>query len=174
LISEVGKERRHDLGVVAAVAFSTESLVFKGVSPGGVASFLTGVELVKFVGRKWGDAKKRFEEDFRVFVVSREDGIDGKWGKRDIDNSQCGGWAIFSRSEVVDDGGVELVRVREVEVEAAATSESFGAQGTLVEMVCRVEDEGMVLEVTVAGGGEDAVWAVERRQERRHTPVGER
>jgi len=33
----------------------------------------------------------------------------------------------------MDDGGIELMRVREVEVEAAAISEPFGTQGTLVE-----------------------------------------
>ena len=60
---EVGKEWRHDLGVVVAVAFSTESLVFEGVSPGGIASFLMGVEFVKFVGEERGDTKKGFEED---------------------------------------------------------------------------------------------------------------
>ena len=74
----------------------------------------------------------------------------------------------------MDDSRIEFVCVGKVEVEAAATSESFGAQGTLVEMVCRVEDEGMVLEVTVAGGGKNAVWAVERWQDRRHILVGER
>jgi len=74
----------------------------------------------------------------------------------------------------MDDGGVELVCVGKVEVEAAAMSEPLGAQGTLVEAACRVEDEGVVLEFAVTGGGKDTVWAVERRQEQRHTLVGER
>jgi|SRR6266850_4061369 len=78
---------------------------------------------------------------------------------------------IHSGSEAMDDGGVELVRVREVEIEAAAMSEPLGAQGTLVEATRRVEDECVVLELSVTGSGEDAVWAVERWQERRHTPV---
>jgi len=37
-----------------------------------------------------------------------------------------------------------------------------------------VEDEVVVLEVAVMSGGEDAVWAVKRRQERRHALVGRR
>ena len=72
----------------------------------------------------------------------------------------------------MDDGGVEFVRVREVEVETAATSEPLGAQGTLVEATRRVEDEGVVLEFTVTGSGEDAVWTVERWQGWRHSLVG--
>jgi len=74
----------------------------------------------------------------------------------------------------MDDSGVELVCVREVKVEAAVMFEPLGAQGTLVEMARGVEDEGMVLEFSVTGGGENAVWAVERRQERRHILVGAR
>jgi len=46
---------------------------------------------------------------------------------------------IRSGSEAVDDGGIELVHVGKMEVEAAVTSELFGAQGTLVEAMCRVE-----------------------------------
>jgi len=60
----------------------------------------------------------------------------------------------------VDNGGVEFVRMREVEVEIAATSESFRAQGTLVEAAGGMEDERMVLEFAMTGGGEDAVRAV--------------
>jgi len=63
--------------------------------------------------------------------------------------------------------------VREVEIEAAAMSEPLGAQGTLVEATRGVEDECVVLKLSVMGSGEDAVWAVERRQEWRHTLVGE-
>jgi len=73
----------------------------------------------------------------------------------------------------MDDGGVEFVCVREVKVETAATFEPFGAQGTLVEVARRVEDEVVVLEFAVTGSGENAVWTVERRQEWRHIPVGE-
>jgi len=62
----------------------------------------------------------------------------------------------------MDNGGVEFVRVREVEVEAAATSESFGAQGALVETTCGMENKDVILEITVTGGGKDATWAVER------------
>jgi len=69
---------------------------------------------------------------------------------------------IFLRSEAVDDGGVELVRVREVEVEAAATFELFRTQGALMKAARGVEDEDVVLEVAVTGGGEGAVRAVKR------------
>ena len=75
---------------------------------------------------------------------------------------------------MVDDGGVKLVRVGEMKFEAAVKFESLGAQGTLVEAMRGVEDEGVILEVTVMSGGEDAAWTMERLQERRHTPVGER
>jgi len=80
---------------------------------------------------------------------------------------------IRSGSEAVDDGGVELMCVRKVEVEAAAMPEPFGAQGTLVKAAHRVEDESVVLEFAVTGSGKDAVRAVERWQERRHILVGE-
>jgi len=133
LIMEVREERRHDLGVVAAVALSAKGLVLKGVAPGSIVAFLAWVELVKFVGREQGDTKERMEEDFRVFVVSREDGISGEWGERDVDDGQCKVRVIFSRSETVDDGWVEFVHMREVEVEPAAIFEPLGAQGTLVE-----------------------------------------
>src|SRR6267142_4692333 len=86
LVSEVGEERWHDLGVIAAVSFFTESLVFKGVSPGGVAPFLMGAEFVKLVGGERGDAKEGLEEFLRVFVINREDGIDGEWGEQDVDD----------------------------------------------------------------------------------------
>jgi len=51
-------------------------------------------------------------------------------------------------------------------------SEPLGAQGTLVEAARGVENEDVVLEFAVTGGGEDAVQAMERWQERRHTLVG--
>jgi len=79
---------------------------------------------------------------------------------------------ILSGLEAMDDGGVKFVHVGKVKVEAAATSEPFGAQGTLVKVTRGMEDEGMVLEFTVTSGGEDAVWTVERWQEWRHTLVG--
>jgi len=41
-----------------------KGLVFEGMSPSGIAAFLMGFELVKFVGREWGNAKERLEEDF--------------------------------------------------------------------------------------------------------------
>jgi len=72
----------------------------------------------------------------------------------------------------MDDGGVELVHVGKMKVEAATVFESLGAQGTLVKAARGVKDEGMVLEFAVTGGGEDAVWAVERWQEWRHSLVG--
>jgi len=62
----------------------------------------------------------------------------------------------------MDDGGIELMRVREVKVEAATMSEPLGAQGALVEAMRGVEDECVVLEFAVTGGREDAVCAVER------------
>jgi len=74
----------------------------------------------------------------------------------------------------MDDGGVELVRVREVKVEAAAMFEPLEAQGTLVEAVCGMKDKGVILELLAMGGGEDTVRAVERWQEQRHILVGER
>ena len=74
----------------------------------------------------------------------------------------------------MDDGGVELVCVREVEVEATAMFKPLGAQGALVKVTCGVEDESVVLEVVVTSGSKDAVWAVEGRQERRHILVGEK
>jgi len=74
----------------------------------------------------------------------------------------------------MNDSGVEFVRVGEMEVEPTAMFEPLGAQGTLVKAARGVEDEGVVLEFTVTGGGESAVWAVERWQERRHILVGER
>jgi len=77
-----------------------------------------------------------------------------------------------SGSEAVDDGGVKFVCVGKVEVEAAATSESFGAQGALVEATRGVEDKSVVLEFAVTGRGEDTVQAVKSWQERRHSLVG--
>jgi len=76
--------------VIAAIALFTEGLMFEGMGPSGVATFLVGIELVKFVGRERRDSEEGVEEDFRVFVVSRENRIDGKRGERDVDNSQCG------------------------------------------------------------------------------------
>jgi len=67
--------------VIAAVALFAESLVLEGVGPSGVAAFLTRVKLVKFVGREWHDMEEGMEEDFRVFIVSREDRISGEWGE---------------------------------------------------------------------------------------------
>jgi len=81
LIAEVWEERRHDLGVISAVALFAEGLMLEGMSPSGVAAFLTGVEFVKFVGREWSNAKEGMEEDLRVFVISGEDGIDGEQGE---------------------------------------------------------------------------------------------
>jgi len=81
---------------------------------------------------------------------------------------------IRSESEPVDDGGVEFVCVGKVEVEATAMFEPLGAQGTLVEATCGVENKCVVLEFVVMGGGEDAVRAVKRWQEWRHSLVGRR
>jgi len=127
LVSKVRKKWRHDLLVVMAVAFPTEGLMFEGVGPSGVVAFLMGVELMKFMGREWCDTEKGVEEDLQVFVISREDRIDRERGERDVDNGQCGVRAIFSRSEAVDNGGVELVCVGKVEVKAAAMFEPLGA-----------------------------------------------
>jgi len=79
---------------------------------------------------------------------------------------------IRSGSKAMDDSGIKLVRVREVEVEAAATPESFGAQGALVEAACGMEDECMVLKFAATGGRKDAMRAVNRWQEWRHSLVG--
>jgi len=157
LITEIGEEWWHGLSMIVAIVLFAESLVFEGVGPSGIVAFLTRVELVKFVGGEWGDTKEGGEEDLRVFVICREDGIDGEWCERDMDNGQREYQTIFSRSEAVDDGGVELVRVREMEIESAAVSEPFWAQGALVEAVRGVEDEGVVLEVAVTGGGKGTV-----------------
>jgi len=70
---------------------------------------------------------------------------------------------IHLGSEAVDDGGVEFVRVRKMEVESTTTPETFGTQGTLVEATRGMEDERVVLELAVTGSGEDAVGTVERR-----------
>jgi len=70
--------------------------------------------------------------------------------------------------EVMNNGGVEFVRVREVKVETAAMSEPLRTQGTLVETTCGVEDEGVVLEFAITGGGENTVRAVEGWQEWGH------
>ena len=159
--------------MIAAVTLSAKGLMFKGMGPSGVTAFLSGVKLVKFVGRERCDMEEGVKEDLRVFVVVRENGVNGERGKRDVDNGQHGVRAIFSRLEVMDDGGVELVRVGEMEVETAAMFEPLGAQGTLVETAGGVKEESMVLKFAVTGGGEDAVWVVESRQERRHTMMGE-
>jgi len=119
--------------------------MFERVNPGGVASLLARIEFVKFVGGKGGNAEEGMEEDLQVFVVSREDGICGKWGERDVDDGQRDVWVIFSRSEAVYDCRVEFVCVGEVEVEAATSLESFGAQGTLVEVMRGVKDKGVIL-----------------------------
>jgi len=158
--------------MVAAVVFFTKGLVLKRVGPSGVAAFLMGVEFVKFMGGEWCDTEEGLEEDFQVFVVSRENGIDGEWGERDVNDGQCKGRVIHLGSEAMDDGGTELVHVREVEVEAAAMFEPLGAQGTLVEAACGVDDGGMVLEFAVTSSGEDAMRAVKRWQDRRHSLVG--
>ena len=76
--------------MILTVAFFAEGLMFEGVGPSGIAALSLGVELVKFVGRERRDSEEGVEEDFRVFVVSRENRIDGKRGERDVDNSQCG------------------------------------------------------------------------------------
>jgi len=78
------------LGVIAAVAFFAESLMFEGVGPSSIVAFLGRVELVKLVGEEWGDAKEGSEEDFRVFIISGENRFDRKWGERDVNDSQSG------------------------------------------------------------------------------------
>ena len=111
LVPEVRKKRQHDLDVIAAVTLLTEGLMFKGVAPSGVVVFLMRVELVKLVGGEWGGAKEGSKEDFRVFIVSREDRIDGEWGERDVDDGQCEKRDPLSGSEAVNDGGIEFVCV---------------------------------------------------------------
>ena len=125
--------------MVATVVLLAKGLMLKGVTPSGVAALVTGIELVKFVRGKWRNAEKGVEEDLQVFVISREGRINGKWGERDMDDSQHEYWSIPSRPEAMDDGGVKFVRVGEVEVKAAATPEPFRTQGTLVEAACRME-----------------------------------
>ena len=58
LVVEVQKEWGHGLDVIATVALFTKGSVFEGVVPGGVVAFPMGVELMKFVGGKWGDMKE--------------------------------------------------------------------------------------------------------------------
>jgi len=76
--------------VIAAVALFAKGLMLKGVGPSSVAAFLTGVELMKFMGGEWCDMEKGVEEDLQVFVIGREDRIDGERGERDVDNGQHG------------------------------------------------------------------------------------
>jgi len=73
--------------------------------------------------------------------------------------------------EMVDNSGIELMGVREVNIEAAAMFEAFGAQGTLVKAGMSME-KGVELEVAVMGCGEGTVRAAERWQEQRHSLVG--
>jgi len=49
--------------MVVAVALFAKDLVFEGMTPGGVITLLTGVELVKLVGRKRHGTKEGVEED---------------------------------------------------------------------------------------------------------------
>jgi len=69
-----------------------------------------------------------------------------------MDDGQCGRNVILLGLEAMDDGGVEFVCVGKVEVEAAATSEPFGAQGALVKTARGVEDKRVVLEFTMTSG----------------------
>jgi len=59
LETEIWEEQGHgDLIVVVAVALFAESLVFEGMTPGGIVAFPMRVELVKLVGGKRGDAEE--------------------------------------------------------------------------------------------------------------------
>lgn len=49
--------------------------------------------------------------------------------------------------------------------------ESFGAQGTLVEAMCGMEED-MELEITAMGHGKGAMGTAERWQDQRHALVG--
>ena len=80
-----------------------------------------------------------------------------------------GGCGIIARhcsgSEVVDDSGIELVGVREMEIKASVSMESFGTEGTIVEVVLEVE-KGMVSEVMGSRGSEGAMRALEMHQQK--------
>jgi len=81
LEAEVRVQWGHLLDVIATVAFFAKGLMFEGMGPSGVAALLVGVELVKFVGRERCDTEEGAEEDFRIFVVSRENRVDGERGE---------------------------------------------------------------------------------------------
>src|SRR6266850_3728013 len=125
--------------MVVAVRLLAEVFVLKGMRPGGVVTFPTRVEFVELVGRIRWWTKEGMEEDFRVLIIVGEYGFDWEWGKGDMDDSHDGQRVILLGSKAMDDGRVELMRVREVEVEATALFKTFGAQGALVESTCRVK-----------------------------------
>jgi len=172
LVLEVREEWWHDLVVVSAVAFLAERLMFERVDPSGVVSLLARIKFVKFVGGKGGNAEERMEEDLRVFVVSREDGIRGERGERNVDDGQYDVWVIFSRLKVMCNGGVVFVCTTEVEVKVAATSEFSRTQGARVVIAFGMEDDDVVLAFSITDRGEVAVATAEYRLGWRHTPVG--
>ena len=140
--------------------------------PSCVASLLARVEFVKFVDGKGGNAEEGIEEDLRVFVVVREDGIRGERGEQDVDDGQCERWLTHSGSKVMGDGGIEFVCATEVKVKVAATSEFSGTQGALVVVALGMKDDNVVLAFSVTDGGEMAVTAAEDWLGREHILVG--
>jgi len=71
----------------------------------------------------------------------------------------------------MNDCGVELVGVREMEVEASVSMESFGTERALVKMLAGMKED-MELEVMVTRSGKGTVGTVDIRQEQRHALVG--
>jgi len=73
--------------------------MFEGVSPGGVVSLPTSVELVEFVGGVWGWTKEGNEEVFRILIVRREYRIEWERSEGDVDDGQAGRWGFPSESK---------------------------------------------------------------------------
>jgi len=80
--------------VVVAVHFLAEVGVFKGVSPSGIVTLPTSVELVELVGQEWRWTKEGFKVFSGIFVVCRENGIGREWSEGNVDDCQVGRWGF--------------------------------------------------------------------------------
>jgi len=84
--------------VIVTVSFAAEVFMLQGMSPGGVVSLPTSIELVKLVGRVGVGVKERCEELFRILVVVGEYRIKWEWSEGDVDDSQVGRWGFSIES----------------------------------------------------------------------------